>query len=336
MRTNIMRRNPNRILIVLARLVFFSSLLIALANVTAAYTLVFRDGHRIEVPSVFTLTPTTFTCEVAPGISKTVQLILIDVAATETANREAPGGFFKHATSDVTSASPTPTRRSGHTLTNRDLEPIRQRRIESEKEYEQRRIELGLPSIAETRRRQAAEEESTLALARERAAAEANDEAYWRQRAGALRNEILMIDAEINYLRSRLGPVRQFPLVAQGFVTGFGRPFAVRSPGGQPGAGRMGTMAAPPAGSQGLTNMGSVALRASRPPARFGSPRPAIGSSFGFPGLPFGYGQNSYERGDLSGRLDNLLLRRAGLEALWRELENQARLVKVPQVWLAP
>ena len=331
MRTKNILRSPFSMLSMLTRLVCVSVLLAALAHAAIAYTLVFRDGHRIEVPSVFTLTPTTFTYEAAPAINKTVQLILIDVPATERANREAPGSFFKHEAPAVDSSAAPPTRRAERTLTNRDLEPIRQRRIASEKNYEQRRIELGLPSIEETRRRQALEEESTLALARERAAAEANDEAYWHSRAGELRSEILTVDAEINYLRGRLGPVFQFPLATQSFVTGV-RPFAGRFPAGQPGAGRMGTIAALPQGSRGLTNMGSVALRPSRP--SFGFPRAAIGSSFQV--LPFPYGESSYVGADLGVRLNSLLVRRAGLDALWRELENEARIAKVPQVWLAP
>ena len=153
MRTNNIPRNPFRILSMVTRLVCVSVFLVALANAAVAYTLVFRDGHRIEVSSVFTLTPTTFTCEVAPGINKTVQLILIDVGATERANNEAPGNFFKHGAHSVAAASSPPPRRAERTLTNRDLELIRQRRIESEKNYEQRRIELGLPSIEESRRR---------------------------------------------------------------------------------------------------------------------------------------------------------------------------------------
>ena len=100
---------------------------------------------------------------------------------------------------------------------------------------------------------------------------------------------------------------------------------------GQPGEGRMGTMAAPQAGSPGLTNLGSVALRPSRPSGGFGFPRTGIGSSL--PILPFGYADNSY---DLGLRLNDLLQRRAGLDALWRELENEARIAKAPQVWLAP
>jgi hypothetical protein len=320
---------------VLVKLVGVSVLLVASANAAIAYTLVFRDGHRIEVPSVFTVTSTTFTCEVAPGINKTVQLILIDVAGTERVNNEAPGSFFKHAAPAVAPSAAPSTRRAERTLTNRDLELSRQRRIESEKNYEQRRIELGLPSIEETRRRQALEQESTLALARERAAAEANDEAYWGSRAGALRNEILTVDAEINYVRARLGPVFQFPLATQSFATGV-RPFAGRFPSGQSGAGRMGAMAAAPARPQGLTNMGSRAIRQPGPPAGFGSPRASFGFAYGFPILPFAYGESSYGGGDLSVRLNSLLARRAGLDALWRELENEARIAQVPQVWLAP
>lgn len=315
-------RNLSRILSVLARLALVSILLAVLANAAGAYTLVFRDGHQIKVSSVFALTPTTLTYEATPGINRTLQLILIDVPATERANNEAPGSFIKHATPEVTSVSP-PTRRAARTLTNRDLETIRQRRIKSEKEYDQRRIELGLPSIEESRRRQALEEESTLALARERAAAEANNEAYWRSRASALRTEIVTVDAEIDYLRGRLGPVNQFPLTTQSFVTGAivgGPRFGERFSMGQPGAGRMG---AAPAGP--FSNLGSGALRPSRPAA-----------GFGFPFLPFGYGENFYDGAELGVRLNSLLARRAGLEALWRELENDARIARVPQMWLAP
>ena len=142
-----------------------------------AYTIVFRDGHHIEVPGMFEVGNTTVTYELAPGINKTLQLALIDIVATERANLETPGSFFKHAQQPAI-ASPAPLiQRAARTLTNLDLEPIRQRRIESEKGYEKRRIELGLPTIEETRQRQAAEEEETLALARQRAAEDARNEA---------------------------------------------------------------------------------------------------------------------------------------------------------------
>ena len=121
--------------------------------------------------------------------------------------------FSKHADRNALASSPPSTSHAQRTLTNGDLELFRQRRIESEQNYEKHRIELGLPSIAETRRRQALEEEATLDLARRRAAAAANDAAYWRSRAASLRNDIVTLDAEINYLRASLGPSRQVPWI---------------------------------------------------------------------------------------------------------------------------
>jgi hypothetical protein len=336
MRTNNVQRSLFRVPGLLTKFAFVLVLMIVIVNTAMAYTVVFRDGHKLEVPSVFTVSTTTLTYEAAPGINRTVQLILIDVAATERANNEAPGSFFKHAERSLAPLPPAPTRHAQHTLTNLDLEPIRKKRIESEQRYELRRIELGLPSIEETRRRQALEEESTLDLARRHAAAEADDRAYWHDRAASLRNEIVTVDAEINYLRSRLSSVRQGPFITQGFVTGaipFG-PFGGSSFGGlpsftQPGAGRMGSQARSTVAPR-LTNLGAVALRPSRP-AGSGFRRSGIGSPF--PVLPFYYTDNSY---DVGIRLEDLLQRRAGLDALWRELENEARIARVPQIWLAP
>lgn len=307
-------------------------LLISTVGGAMAYTLVFRDGHRIEVPSVFSLTPATLTYEAAPGINQTVQLILIDVAATEHVNNEAAGAFFKHSQSSVVSPAAPVTQRASRTLTNRNLEASRQRRIESEKKYEQRRLELGLPSVEETRRQQESAEESLLNLARERALAAANDEQYWRSRASALRNEILSVDGSIDYLRALQGPVRALSFTPS-FVIGSGFPgrtFPGGVPAGHRGAGRMGTVAASRAGTPNLTNTGALVLR-QRPAGGFH--RPVTGSTF--PLVPFSYA-GIYEGPDLDARLNALLLRRAGLDALWRELENEARAAKAPQVWLAP
>lgn len=276
-------KNGSHLRRVFSNLAIAVLLLLILAISASAYTLVFRNGRRMEIPSEFTLTKTTLTYEVAPGFSKTMQLTMIDVAKTERVNNEAPGSFFRHpAQAPVTASSPPPTQRARHTLTNIDLEPIRQRRIASERIYEKRRIELGLPSIEETRRQRALEEESTLALARQRAADQARDEAYWRGRASALRSEIGSVDAQINYLRSRLG--------------GSWGPQLMRQPRG---------IMAPPLGP------------------------------YGYPIEPLFYG-DSYENASLRDNLNNLLVRRAGLESLWLDLEREARIARVPQVWLAP
>src|SRR5712691_9065422 len=124
-----------------ARIAEAAILLLTLSVVASAYTIDLRDGRRIEVASDFTLTKSTLTYEIAPGISRTVQLILVDVAATERANNQAPGSFAKQAEQKLTTPAPPVLPRAQRTLTNRDLEAIQQRRIESERNYEKRRVE---------------------------------------------------------------------------------------------------------------------------------------------------------------------------------------------------
>ena len=179
-----------------------AALLLMLAITASAYTLVLRNGQRIEIPSEFTLTKTTLTYEISPGFNKTMQLILIDVPATERANKEAPGSFFKHTEESPVVVQPGP--QAIRTLTNRDLMAVRQRRIESEQAYETRRKELGLPTVEETRRRQEAEGAALRAQIREENVGKAREESYWRARARELRTEIATVDTQISYLRGRL------------------------------------------------------------------------------------------------------------------------------------
>lgn len=342
-------RNSHRRVLPIASTVFrvglVAVLLMTWAIAASAYTLVFRDGRRLEVPAEFALTKTTLTYEVAPGFNKTVQLILIDVAATERANNETSGAFSQHAEQKVTTSLPSVAPQARVTLTNRDLEPTKQRRIESEQKYERRRVELGLPSIEESRRRQAQEEETLLAQARARTLKQATDEAYWRTRARELRSEIVATDAEISYLRARLGEVRQFPLTTHSLVTSL-LPFGSTSAMvGRPRV-NLGPPVGPPGFSPPPTRRGQVLTHPS--PAPFRGPRFAqrvggfpfglsVGSaSFGFPVGPFDYLEDAGARANLSDRLDSLLVTRAGLGARWRELEDQARDARVPQVWLEP
>jgi hypothetical protein len=317
-------------------------LLLALSVAASAYTIVLRDGRRIEVTSGFTLTRSTLTYELAPGISRTVQLILVDVVATERANNQTPGSFAKQAEQKLSVPPPplSPPLHAQRTLTNRELEPTQLRRIESERNYEKRRVELGLPSIEETRRRQAQEEAATTEWLRERSRARAGEESYWRERATALRSEIGAVDAQINYLRARLSEFGQFPLATHSLITSV-FPFAPLNSRSAvvPRVANPGTYVAPrtsPMRGQVLINPAPQMFRGprgARPFAGFG-----YGSAFPFaaPIRPFDYLEDSYDREDLSGRLDTLLQTRAGLAARWRELEDEAREAKAPQVWLEP
>lgn len=332
----------------ISRLVLATVLLLMWAIAAGAYTLVFRDGRRLDVPSGFVLTKATLTYDVAPGFSKTVQLILIDVAATERANNESAGAFLKHAP-QVAALSKAAAPQARLTLTNRELEPLQRRRIESERDYERRRIELGLPSIEETRRRRAQEEETSLAQVRARAAEQANDEAYWRTRARTLRAEIVATDAEINYLRARFSEIRQFPLATQSLVTSVLPlvPLVTNSAVVPPSFSNTGRfVASARVGSALPGRRGQVWISTAPAPfrgARIARPLPGFGfpfvGSFGtsyFPARPFDYVENAYEQGNLRERLDNLLVTRAGLEARWRALEDEARDAKAPQIWLEP
>ena len=284
-------------------------LLMAIASVTTAYTLVFRDGRRVEIPSDFVVTKVTLTYELSPGFNKTLSLALLDIPATERANNEVAGSFFKHRqkeqASPVQSAS-VPTQHARATLTNLELEPIAARRIESEKRYERRRVELGLPSVEASRRHQEIEESAMLNRARAKADVEARDEAYWRDRARSLRNEIAATDAQISYVRGRLAEIPSSP---PGSVT------IIQDPGWDIFGRR----------------------RVFNPPNVYGYP-----NIYGYPNVypigptsPFGYSAE-YERTNLTQQLDGLMTTRAGLAARWQQLEDEARDARVPQIWLEP
>ena len=71
------------------------ALVCTFAMAASAYTLVFKNGNRMEIPDEFTITRMTLTYEISPGFQKTINLSLVDIAATERANNEAWGSFFK-------------------------------------------------------------------------------------------------------------------------------------------------------------------------------------------------------------------------------------------------
>ncbi|MDX6383943.1 MAG: hypothetical protein QOK48_1516, partial [Blastocatellia bacterium] len=78
-----------------------------------------------------------------------------------------------------------------------------------------------------------------------------------------------------------------------------------------------------------LSNLGAAPLRPQRPSR-------VAAAQFGYPYAPYLYRDGYYSGTDMSIRLNDLLARRAGLEAQWRQFEQEARLARVPQVWLAP
>src|SRR6266567_2214448 len=311
---NLSPRNGSGLRSALPNLAITFGLILMLAITASAYTLVLRNGQRIEIPSEFTLTRTTLTYEISPGFNKTMLVTLIDVVATERANHEAPGGFFKHR--EVSNLDPPPAPQAARTFTNRDLAAVRQRRIESEQAYETRRKELGLPTVEETRRRQEEEGTALRAQIREENVGKAREESYWRGRARELRTEIATVDTQIGYLRGRLSEFNEnslsdlvitdvYPIWPRTTRQSRGWPYYPNAPFGYP--------------------------RVARPIPGLGLPYP-----YRYPTGPFDNFDKSSERADLTNRLDDLLVRRAGLSAQWRVLEDEARDARVPQIWLEP
>lgn len=339
-------------------------LAVLLPAAASAYTVVMRSGRRIEIPSAFTVTATTLTYEAAPGINVTLMMTAIDISATERANNEPAGSLLRRAQLGPTSAAPTgeaagsaagQTRR---TLTNKDLEASREARLRSEESYERRRKELGLPPLDEVRRRNAEEAERAREQLEQSERNTAESEEYWRGRANALRTEMAALDAEINYLRARLTEEPDYVAVPFTSVTtvlpSFGRPFPrpgpvrpILSPPiliGNPGfihAAGSGLQVNASIGFGGGLTRSQLLLRAG-----VGSPivaPPVIigGTVFGRPLTAYSVGPlsgyyPSYEREVLLARLREMEAARAGLQARWRLLEDEARRAGALPGWLRP
>jgi len=184
----------------LKKLCFSGLLLVLMASAASAYTVVMRDGRRVEIPNQFTVTTSTLTYDVGNGMQITIQLNAVDIAATERANREAPGALLMKANAPKPGVEPAPENRPAsaeRSITNQDLEKYRRARVESEKD----RQELGLPSSEDRQREAAVIQDRTVEQVR---SMRAQEEAYWRSRADALR-------AEMSANEAQFGSVRQGP-----------------------------------------------------------------------------------------------------------------------------
>jgi hypothetical protein len=335
------------------RIAVSCSLILIFVCTASAYTIVMRGGKRVEIPAKFQVTATTLTYEAGPDIQITLQLAAIDIAATEKANNETAGSLLRRIADvrvDVNAPSAKGTRR---TITNSDLESSMVRRRLSEVAYEKRRQELGLPSVAESRRRaelESAQIQTELGSTR---AVEKESESYWRTRASSLRTEIAALDAEINYLRVRLedSPFPfsggftsiSVPFIASGISFGnsgfrsFPRSGLSQLPPPH-GAPQFGPRLAARVGFGGGQTRGQVLLnsgggfRHGRSFGGIGFPFPIVSSVGGF-GSGYDY---SYERSALITRFNELSATRAGMNARWRELEDEARRAGASPGWLRP
>ncbi|HKG97004.1 MAG TPA: hypothetical protein VKA97_04295 [Pyrinomonadaceae bacterium] len=175
------------------RLLIVVLLLFVTASAANAYTLVMRDGRRVEIPNEFTVTNSTLTYEVGSGVQITVQLAAVDVAATERANGQPNGALLLKASTPKAPVIAEKPMRATRSITNRDLEAYQRVREQNELAYEKKRKELGLPSLEERRREVAEIQDRTVEQVR---SMRAQEEAYWRSRADALRAEMAANEAQ--------------------------------------------------------------------------------------------------------------------------------------------
>ena len=298
-----------------------------------AYTLVMRDGRRVEIPDAFTVTNSTLTYEVSSGIQVTVQLSTVNIPATERANGEAYGSFKSKSAAPAPAAAepgepaqvrPRQTRATANrSITNSDLEDYRRTRVASERAYEKRRQQLGLPSREASQRELAAVTQRTQEQLRNQRDQQQEGEAYWRGRASALRTEIATNEAQVAVVTQRLAelPV-SYSLNGYGnYETG---PFGN---GGYP------TVINPypnyPVfGNPFPNNNRRGNRRWNRRFPRYPQTNVVIG-----PVDTYDYNE---ERLSLRTQLNELQMQRAALSVRWRELEEEARRAGAYPGWLRP
>jgi hypothetical protein len=218
--------------------------------------------------------------------------------------------------------------------------------VESENAYEGRRLELGLPSLEERREKAAADTEATREQLLKIRAQEQVQEEYWRSRASALRSEIAQTDARIDYVRTRLNelpsttPLGAFSPVLPFWTFVSGRVSPALGPGFVPGPHIIPVTSVPNVGAR-VSNGGVGGFR---PAGINHNPRPGMrgpGMTSRFPiasgwGVPFQTYDYSYEYSRLISELDELRTHRAGLQSLWRDLEEDARRAGAYPGWLRP
>src|ERR1700741_321120 len=108
-----------------SRILFATLFLSLTVSVVNAYTVVMRDGRRVDIPNEFTVTNSTLTYDAGSGMQITIQLNTVDIAATERANAETAGSLLRRADAPRIAVEPQRRTSAGRTITNADLEKYR-------------------------------------------------------------------------------------------------------------------------------------------------------------------------------------------------------------------
>jgi hypothetical protein len=186
--------------------------------VVSAYTVVLRNGQRIQIPDTFVVSSAGITYAEAERMERTIQMSVINIRATEAANREPAGALLARIEQGVdteptpiASAVPRDGRAPQKAVTNTELERFRRQREAADAAFDAAQAQRGLPSLAEIRQRAAAEDRQMGERARLADEDRSRSEAYWRERATSVRADLNAIDAQLAVVRTQL---RSVPIVS--------------------------------------------------------------------------------------------------------------------------
>jgi hypothetical protein len=226
------------------------------------------------------------------------------------------------------------------TITNADLEKFKKKRVQAEKEYRAKYKERGMPSPEELERQIAENNREREALSQRLQQEKQQSQDYWQSMAGVLRNELININAQIDYVNTQLAGMpsgNQIYLrpgqISSGGVIGYGYGY------GRRGAVRPRTVVRPNDSIRTVTN-----AAAGNPNPFYGTPyyqngiKSVIGPDirnyrrdgsgryrvYGGYYLPYVADSNSSNRDELVLRLQQLEQAKAGLLAQWNTLVSDA------------
>ncbi|MBI4854666.1 MAG: hypothetical protein HY819_22940 [Acidobacteria bacterium] len=231
------------------------SLVVLLPLITEAYTLVLKDGRRVEVKEKYRIVNDIGVFTLPEGNRFSVTLDKINISATELANGENEGSFIKNATeptkiTDKSVPSDKPiidqdpiagSRPIARKITNSDFERYRVRREEMLKDSSNKAKNQPQANNSSNSTNTSENSSSTPALTQaERDAAflaeyrqkEKNKEEYWRTRSRTLLTEMRVQEEQINSLQAQIEDSRRFqPPASTVSVYNAPAPYVYPSPG---------------------------------------------------------------------------------------------------------
>jgi len=200
-------------------------MVVLLPLMAQAYTLVLKDGRRVEVKEKYRIVSDIGVFTLPEGNRFSVSLDKINISATELANGENEGTFIKNASEPVKITDKpvdkpiidedpiANTRPMGRKITNSDFERYKVRREEMMKDSANRAnakaaTQANNPTNSTPASNTSAERDA--AFLAEHQEKEKNREIYWRTRSKTLLTELRVQEEQINSLQAQIEDSRRF------------------------------------------------------------------------------------------------------------------------------